>query len=288
MTSFRCFTSRLVAVTLVVAALVGFAPSASAQTALTSTRLAAAVTTGAQRVFSVSSASGIAAGGWLYVDLELVAVQSVSGTLITVRRGLGEGATSGVPHANGATVYVIPAGTAAGQAFVQVDPSGTCVSSNYPYLPLINTKNGLIWDCATMETPGSNTTGTSQYHWIAFGEALAHTAVPRSVVAGVAYTIKLSDYIVALTTTGTGAGQAVSVAVQTWTLPNAAGHYGKLLILKDESGGVGATTYVAFSGTIDGVFNVAAASLKTAYGAVMLYAGSGGWFTTGCWASGCR
>jgi hypothetical protein len=281
MNRIRSFTARLlVAALLGAVGLLGVSQPVSAQTALTSTTTNAAMTATTSAI-SLTSTTGITAGVRLYADLELMIVNSINTTtgIAQVRRGLGEGFSQAVSHANGTTVYILPIGTASGQAFVQLDPSGSCTPSLQPYLPVINTKNGNIWDCVAIDG--------SQYHWEAYGEDPLRTAFPRTVVAGVAYTIKIADFIVALSTTGTGTG-GTSVAVQTWTLPNAAGHFGKMLMLKDESGGVTATTYVSVSGTVDGVFNVAAVALKTAYGGVTLYAGSGGWFTVGCWNYGCR
>lgn len=289
MNRIRSYTARLLMVALVAGAmsLLGVTP-ASAQTALTSTTNSAAMTSAATGI-TLTSTTGVVAGVRLYIDQELLFVNSVNTTtsIAQVRRGLAEGGTQAASHATNTTVYILPVGSSLGQAFRVNDPTGSCVAVNEAYLPVINTKTGWVWDCITTENTGATPAAINAAHWQAYGEEPNRTAVPRTVVAGVAYTIKLSDYIVALSTTGTGTG-GLSVAAQTWTLPNALGHYGKILVLKDESGGVTATTFVSISGTVDGVFNVAAVTIKTAFGGVTLYAGSGGWFTIGCWAYGCR
>ncbi len=286
MNRIRSFTARLLTVALLGAVgLLGVSTSVSAQTALTSTTLSVAVTQPLGNAVTVTANTGITAGVRLYVDKELMFVNSINTTtnIAQVRRGLGEGGTSGVTHAAGATVYIIPVGSAVGQAYRVNDPSGTCTATNEAYLPVINTKTGAIWDCVQQETNAANALAMSK--WVAYGEDQVRVSAPRTAVAGVAYTIKLADYIVALVTTGTGS-TGTSVAVQTWTLPSHVGHYGKTLVLKDESGGVTATTYIAINGTLDGLFNVGSNAIKTAYGGITIYAGSGGWFTVGCYGNG--
>lgn len=58
----------------------------SAQTFLTNTTLASAVSTTTQRTVSLTSATGVEVGGQLYVDAEVMTVTAISGTTITVNR----------------------------------------------------------------------------------------------------------------------------------------------------------------------------------------------------------
>lgn len=279
---------RLMAPLLTVALVLGLTASVAAQTTVASTTLSSAVTATGNSVI-LASGTGVAVGTLLYVDGELMRATSITGSFSTtnpsVRRGVADGRTVAVAHLSGEEVWVIPnaANQVASAFFVNfpaTGPSGSCTASLLPYLPIINTKTGEIWDCAQNASSATNGISTAQWTAWASGYPVSHV-VPRAVVAGVAYTIKISDYIVALSTTGTGTG-GVSVAVQTWTLPSHVGHPGKVLVLKDESGGITATTYVSIAGTVDGVSNAAAAKIGTAYGGVTLYAGSGGWFTVGC------
>lgn len=112
--------------------------SVSAQTALTETTLAAAVTSSATSVV-LTSATGVSAGVGIYVDREYMTVGAsyVSGTTVPVLRRAGARA-----HATSTLTYIGPA-----TAFITVDRSGACTSTNETYLPQINTVNGSIWDC---------------------------------------------------------------------------------------------------------------------------------------------
>lgn len=121
---------------------------ASAQTYLTSTTNSAAISA-SQTTVAVASASGIAAGGALYIDREWMSVRSVSGTNITVQRGVG--GTVANAHGASRTAIIIPA-AAVSLVAQSVDPAGsagvgTCSASSYQYLPLINVVNGNVWLC---------------------------------------------------------------------------------------------------------------------------------------------
>jgi hypothetical protein len=80
----------------------------SAQATMTSTTLSAAITN-TQQIFTVASATGIsttAPGTRLYTDKEEMLVTAISGTSVTVQRGVDGTGTSA--HASGSTVYVGP------------------------------------------------------------------------------------------------------------------------------------------------------------------------------------
>ena len=153
---------------------------AGAQTILTTTTLSSAVQgmgsvngatpTGNLSVISVASATGInapvpntsltsglqatsEAQTYLFVDRELMQVKAVSGTTITVIRGVG--GTYSPSHISGAIVFVVPAAVFGlwsgggadsgpqGPSF----PQGSCTRSNEPYLPRIQFSSGTISDC---------------------------------------------------------------------------------------------------------------------------------------------
>jgi hypothetical protein len=152
--------------------------SAFGQTILSTTTLSVAAQgagsvngatpTGNQSIITVASATGInapapntgltsgiiATGGaqtWLYVDRELMEVKAVSGTSITVIRGIAS--TSAVSHASGALVFVVPTaavGAWSGAGYYGGSPSapqGSCTRSNELYLPRIQFTSGEISDC---------------------------------------------------------------------------------------------------------------------------------------------
>lgn len=159
---------------LLIPTFLGLASMANGQTILGNTTLSAAVgntvssalTTGNLSVITVASATGITAptpntsntaglatsGGstYLYVDRELMQVVGVSGTTITVIRGVGS--TSSGSHASSALVFVLPAAAVAnwsggnyGQA--PAVPQGSCTRTSELYLPRIQFGSGIVSDC---------------------------------------------------------------------------------------------------------------------------------------------
>lgn len=131
--------------------------SAFGQTILTMTTLSSAVADGGTQRIIVASATGINAPSafdstkatFLFVDRELMDVEAVSGTTLTVRRGASE--TAGRAHAASALVFVIPAYlvTFSGGPYGSPPavPAGSCTRSTELYLPRIQFVSGLTSDC---------------------------------------------------------------------------------------------------------------------------------------------
>ncbi len=167
-------------ITLLFALFLAFAPFAGAQTILTTTTLSSALQgmgsvngatpTGNMSVVIVASATGISAPAantsltsglvatseaqtYLYVDRELMQVKAISGTTVTVIRGMA--GTGAVSHASGALVFIIPTtaiGVWSGNGFEAAgqgpsEPQGSCTRSNELYLPRIHFSSGIISDC---------------------------------------------------------------------------------------------------------------------------------------------
>jgi hypothetical protein len=136
-------------ITLLSAVLFLVAPVA-AQTILTNTTLSAAVSSSSAKTLNLTSATGVNAPSgsdftkqtFLYVDREMVNVQSVSGTIVNVVRGVG--GTFAAPHASGAVVFVIPAYLSTSFGFI---PQGSCTRANELALPRIHAASGIISDC---------------------------------------------------------------------------------------------------------------------------------------------
>jgi len=269
----RTLTQTLVAVALVALTAV----PVLAQATLNRTSFSAAVNA-TQTTVPLTSASTVVAGHELFADGEAMLVLTTpTDTNVQVRRGYD--GTGNAPHAASTLVY-----TGTPSRFLSRDPvPGSCTPSTVTSgaLPAINVRNSTVWDCAAT---------TSGFRWQASSLIPQFEMAPRTVVAGNVsavtggYTVVLSDYIVALSTTGTGTG-GLAAPVTTFYLPSPTGLAGKVLIFKDESGGIGATTFINLMGSVDGATSF---QLKTAFGGVSLYAGSGGWFTFSCWAAGCR
>lgn len=124
--------------------LLGLTASAFGQgAAITQTTLSAKVDSSSTFVV-VASATGITANNtYLYVDGELLIVQSVNSTTLNVVRG--QGGTNAAAHANAAPVFVGPA-----TAFIVTpapNPQGACTRSNSPYLPVIDVRTATFFDC---------------------------------------------------------------------------------------------------------------------------------------------
>jgi hypothetical protein len=127
-------------------------------TAVTTTTLSTAVTSSNQNQILVASATGISASTnslqyYIFVDRELMKVNAVSGTTLTVARG--QGSTVATKHVSGAAVFFGPignwdaaSGTGSG-VFLASDPiEGTpCTATANPYLPFINSKTGMQTNC---------------------------------------------------------------------------------------------------------------------------------------------
>ena len=121
----------------------------------TSTTLSGNITS-SQTTIVVTSATGFTAGStFALIGKEQMEVNGVSGTTITVRRG--SGGTVAQAHNSGEIIYVGP--TTAFVAWPQ-DPSGRCTSTDYPYLPLLNTNTGSLINCSNSRfTPAARVAG---------------------------------------------------------------------------------------------------------------------------------
>jgi hypothetical protein len=123
--------------------LLGLAASGFAQTALTQTTLSSAITDSKSQIVVVASATGITAGtSFIYVDNELMQVNSLSGTSLIVVRGAGS--TKANTHASAAIVFI-----GASFNFANFTPQGSCTrgSGYFLFVPYIDVKNSVISDC---------------------------------------------------------------------------------------------------------------------------------------------
>ena len=121
-----------------------------AQTYLDDTTTTAALTASStDNVVALASVTGVAVGGYLYIDHELMQVRSINGLRVTVNRATAPAATKPAAHGSGSVVYVANAARAA----VTMLPSaaaqraGRCVLSDYQYLPIIDVETGDMYAC---------------------------------------------------------------------------------------------------------------------------------------------
>lgn len=126
--------------------------SAFAQTAPTTTTLAAAMADASGQIMSITSATGwvastVSAQQMALIDgRELVTVRAVNGTNVTITRGVG--GSRATPHASGATVVTgVPAFFVNTDIKVAAAPGSSCTSTNEMYLPVYNYLNGRRWNC---------------------------------------------------------------------------------------------------------------------------------------------
>lgn len=126
--------------------LLALAVSASAQTSLTSTTLAAAVAATDNQI-NVASASGIEVGDRVAIlagnrVAEFVRVKAINGTFISVSRGVDSRA---IAHLNASTIYHAPEAQ-----WYRNDPvvGTTCVQASELYLPHVNTLTKTITQCS--------------------------------------------------------------------------------------------------------------------------------------------
>jgi hypothetical protein len=127
---------------------VGLASTAQAQTFAGTTTLSAAMTS-TQTTMVVASATGFAAGKYVYIDAEVVQIASSysgSGTTIPIQRG--QNGTAAAAHATSERVIV-----GVGMHFQQSNPfyGAACTpgQAQAAYLPWINVPDGLVWMCVS-------------------------------------------------------------------------------------------------------------------------------------------
>lgn len=127
-------------------ALLGFPAVVQAQVQVDHTTFTTAITATATSI-TLTAASGSAAGEHLYVEGELLQLQSAvnaSTTEWNVRRGLAQGATPARAHPTTAIVWVLDAEE--GRNF---NVAGTCTAGTERFLPFINTRENRIYDCSS-------------------------------------------------------------------------------------------------------------------------------------------
>lgn len=145
-------------VAALVAALFLTAAPVLAQSVLTSTTLASAISDTSSTSMVIASATGWTASSastefGAVIDGEYVRVRSISGTTIGISRG--QSGTRAFSHVSGAIVYFGPA-----IAFQSYTPSGQCTRTNQLYVPWIvvgdrdPANNGQAYDCLGVTTGG--------------------------------------------------------------------------------------------------------------------------------------
>lgn len=165
-----------------------------AQTALTSTTIAAAMDTVQQSVV-VTSATGITAQGtgataqYGLIDRELVAIRTLPGASTTVTFTRGANGTRATSHVSGASFTIVPALN--NPQLVNYVPSGQCTRSTLAYVPLVvggtvaQGNNGDTYDCLGVTTAGQwvQTNGAGNGLFV-LGSTMASTAGTLGLFTG--------------------------------------------------------------------------------------------------------
>lgn len=226
---------RILHAALILAAL---AVPLQAQTTTTSTVLGAAITSTTQTQVSVASATGITASTasaqrFIYVNRELMQVRSISGTTLTVIRGVG-GTVATTHFANTVVFYGAPGAFNGGTGntrgvFLASDPRGSCTPSGNEFLPVINPDTGNIFTCTSLNSkihnnPVGATGGEAAvFQWQAINLLPISASVPYRSITNAAYTASLADYFIDYNSMTAG---------RTVTLPAVTGIYGKVMVIK--------------------------------------------------------
>ena len=213
-----------------------------AQTATTQTTLNGAISTSAVKVFTVLSATGITASTasvqrFLYVDSELMQIQAISGSVVTVIRGAER--TSATAHATGAPVWfgtiggIDSSGNSFG-VFLDKDPvPAVCIQANQAFSPIIAYKSGTIWTCVNQAF--TNNTGNTPT-WVAAGSFPVADNFPYTIMPDAAYTATLADTFI---------DASKMSSARTLTLPSASGIYGKVIVILNYTTATSVTLTVA-------------------------------------------
>jgi hypothetical protein len=126
-----------------------YTTGAQAQASLNSSTLSAAISSASATSVTVASATGAVAGSTsLVVDQEVMDIVAVSGTRLTVTRGMA--GTRAATHASGAVTKI------AARPFVDsVGRSGSCTATNERVLPILVPTEGKSYDCVGSRWVGS-------------------------------------------------------------------------------------------------------------------------------------
>lgn len=240
-------------------AVLAFTPAAFGQTTTVQTALSAAITTSNATTLSVVSATGMTASTasaqtFIYIDAELMQLRSISGTTLTVTRGVG--GTVATPHQTASLVIWGPPGTwnpqtgIASGVFLATDPKGNCTHASNQYSLNVNAQTATIWRCHQ-----------SQWSGIITNNQIA--VFPYTNVVNAAYTASLVDSFIEYTSI---------TATRVLTLPAITGFPGKMLIIKNTTAAAAAApiTVTAASGQFIATIGSATYSLEAGLGPVRL------------------
>lgn len=117
-----------------------YVASVHAQTTLASSALSIAIGNERNITLGAPASAAVSIGQAMIMNRELAQVVQVNGRQLLVNRG--QYGTTAATHARGTTTWFGPV-----NAFVQSDPSGACVRTALPYVPVVAISTGNAYDC---------------------------------------------------------------------------------------------------------------------------------------------
>jgi hypothetical protein len=217
-------TKRIVVLFSLVLAVALSSFGQSATNVLTSTTLAAAVTTTSQTSWKLASLTGVVATSTvLYVEdgtggnPEAVFVNVVNTASNTVSVTRGYSGTIASPHISGAVVLYGPASS---PGFVSVDPSGACVAASST-TPTINILKGNQWICSTILgrwVPGWNNS-TKEPGATTAVASVAGQVTPTGPLFHITGALAITGFVLPLGFSD-GCFTAIADGAYTWTAAN--------------------------------------------------------------------
>jgi hypothetical protein len=193
-------------------------------TSITRTTLAAALDNTSNTVY-LTSATGVSGLGnnnlvqtYLYIDTELMAVQSVTGTVAIVKRGIG--GTGVVGHVSGAAVLLGP--SAHFTTFISPPTYNAAVTAaNVPYTPVIDVTTGAQWAPSTVTNSWvpnwNNPLPPLPTVTVASAAGLVTPSGPLFIVSG---TAAITGFNTPVGFTNGGSFTVIPTGVFTWTTAN--------------------------------------------------------------------
>lgn len=205
-------------------------------TNIVQTTLAAALNNSSSTVY-LTSATGVSGLGtnnavqtYLFIDNELMAVQSLAGTVATVKRAIG--GTGARAHVSGAAVLLGPG--AHFSLFIQPPLyNGAVDPANVAYSPVVNVETGWQWIPSTVTNswvPGwNNPMPALPTVTVASAAGLVTPSGPLFIVSG---TAAITGFNTPVGFTSGGSFTIIPSGVFTWTTANNIGLAGTAVVGK--------------------------------------------------------
>ena len=262
-----------------------------AQTTTVRTSIAVAITDTSGNTFTVRSATGITASTagdqrFVYVDGEQMQVRTVSGTTLTVIRGVNGRASTHVLdtplYYGGAANYDSSTGNTGNPGgsgvFLANIPVGRCTRASNTNLPVIHPQSGTFYDCILQPSAATGiTTQRTTHVWTALNLIPATFNRPYKKLRPEedTYTALVTDEIIGYNTNVAG----------TISLPSATGLIGKVYRIQGEITGSATITIQALSSvgqTINGAssMNIQGNATSTNFEGIMIYSDGTNWFAS--------